>query len=251
MKNSADKKSKKQDDNVKFDGKKDKKRKISATENVESSEAEHKNQFGENEEMIDQSSAKIGRNPHDKDIQHIEDKVTFRDRINRERKVPGPHKFTGMPHTEKTANKKKIVQKNKEGDSFTEMIPEKSALLVIRGTASTMDWSINMDDLGQVFSYRTGELHIDSDEERREKLREEEIEYENEKNKLKCTTNKGTDQTERKEDFAKIKNNDKNEEIMRNIEIKKEKPNSRRSQNQTNTEEKKNKLHRQEVISGL
>ena len=250
MKNSADKKSKKQDDNVKFDGKKDKKRKISATENVESSEADYKNHFGENKEVTDQSCAKIEKNPQDEDIHNIQDKITFSDRKNPERKAPGPQKSTGMPYTEKAANKKKIVQKNKEEDYFTEIMPEKEALLVIRGTASTMDWSINMDDFGQVFSYRTGGFHIDSDEESRERLSEEEIEHGNEKNKLKCTTNKGTDQTENKEDFAKIKNNDRKEENRRNIEIKKEKPKSRRSQNQTNTEKKENKLHRQEVISG-
>jgi hypothetical protein len=34
----------------------------------------------------------------------------------------------------------------------------RECLLVIRGTASNMDWSINMDDLSVPFSYRTGSL---------------------------------------------------------------------------------------------
>ena len=165
----------------------------------------------------------------------------------------------------------KNEKNNRKEYSFTEKMPEKEALLVIRGTASTMDWSINMDDLGQVFSYRTGGLHIESDKGREKRSREEEIEdenqnespnknksehtyeheNENEKNKIKCKQNKVTDQTEIKENSVKNTENSTNEENNKNIETDEENSNMRESQHQTDTEEKKNKSHRQEIISGL
>lgn len=86
------------------------------------------------------------RSTNDNDTNDIDD--TNRD--NREENKDS-HKYS----TNNTKNKKKNGSKNRD-----EKCPHpcKEALLVIRGTSSTMDWSINMDEAGLPFTFSKGPL---------------------------------------------------------------------------------------------